>query len=48
MTVVTTSEDVLKELGECKCGCGETHSVSCEVPYCWKCGAKMDEEVDDG
>lgn len=25
MNAVTSSEDVLKELGECKCGCGETH-----------------------
>ena len=25
-----------------RCGCGEEHSISCEVPYCWRCGAKMD------
>lgn len=25
-----------------RCGCGEVHSISCEVPYCWRCGAKMD------
>ena len=25
------------------CGCGENHYPIVEVPYCWKCGAKMDE-----
>lgn len=25
-----------------RCGCGEEHSITCEVPYCWRCGAKMD------
>jgi hypothetical protein len=28
-----------------KCGAGETHRLDVPVPYCWKCGAKMDEEV---
>ena len=26
------------------CGCGESHNPIVEVPYCWKCGAKMDRE----
>lgn len=25
-----------------RCGCDEEHSINCEVPYCWHCGAKMD------
>ena len=25
-----------------KCGAGETHRLDVPVPYCWKCGAKMD------
>ena len=29
-----------------KCGAGETHRLDAPAPYCWKCGAKMDEEVD--
>ena len=24
------------------CGRGESHNPIVEVPYCWKCGAKMD------
>ena len=24
------------------CGSGESHNPIVEVPYCWKCGAKMD------
>ena len=36
------------------CGSGESHNPIVEVPYCWKCGAKMDtqgeneEEEDNG
>lgn len=26
------------------CGRGESHNPIVEVPYCWKCGAKMDGE----
>ena len=25
------------------CGRGESHNPIVEVPYCWKCGAKMNE-----
>lgn len=25
------------------CGSGECHAPEVNVPYCWKCGAKMDE-----
>lgn len=25
------------------CGRGESHNPIVEVPYCWKCGAKMDK-----
>ena len=28
------------------CGSGESHNPIVEVPYCWKCGAKMDEHGD--
>ena len=29
---------------ECsECGAGDLHAKSQDVPYCWKCGAKMDE-----
>lgn len=24
------------------CGCGDYHYPIVEVPYCWKCGARMD------
>lgn len=28
---------------ECsECGAGDLHAKSQEVPYCWKCGAKME------
>lgn len=27
------------------CGAGESHRPNCEVPFCWKCGAVMDEET---
>ena len=31
---------------ECsKCGMGDQHNPNVNVPYCWFCGAKMDEEV---
>lgn len=30
---------------ECsKCGMGDRHNSNVNVPYCWFCGAKMDEE----
>lgn len=30
---------------ECSnCHAGDEHAVSVEVPYCWKCGARMDGE----
>ena len=29
------------------CGAGELHAAGMIVPYCWKCGAKMDGGVDD-
>ena len=30
---------------ECSnCGYWDTHGADVEVPYCWHCGAKMDEE----
>ena len=25
------------------CGSGECHAPEVNVPYCWKCGSKMDE-----
>lgn len=29
---------------ECSvCGAGDTHAEGVKVPYCWKCGTKMDE-----
>ena len=28
------------------CGSGECHVPEVNVPYCWKCGAKMDEKID--
>ena len=27
------------------CGAGDVHADDAEVPYCWHCGAVMDEEV---
>lgn len=27
------------------CGAGDVHADDVEVPYCWHCGAVMDEEV---
>ena len=27
------------------CGFHDTHSPTVEVPYCWHCGARMDEKV---
>ena len=33
---------------ECShCKCGDDHDPKTIVPYCWYCGAKMDEEVDN-
>ncbi len=30
---------------ECsKCGMGDQHNPNINVPYCWFCGAKMDED----
>ena len=29
------------------CGAGDLHAKDTVVPYCWKCGAKMDGENDD-
>lgn len=29
-----------------ECGKGDTRAISQRVPYCWWCGAKMDEEVE--
>ena len=26
------------------CGAGDTHAEGVHVPYCWHCGAKMEEE----
>lgn len=28
------------------CGRGESHNPIVEVPYCWKCGAKMNTHVE--
>ena len=25
------------------CGAGDLHATTAEVPYCWKCGAKMED-----
>ena len=30
------------------CGAGELHADGMIVPYCWKCGAKMDGGAEDG
>lgn len=29
------------------CGSGESHNPIVEVPYCWKCGAKMDAQGEE-
>lgn len=29
------------------CQHGDTHAVGVEVPFCWYCGAKMEEEEDN-
>lgn len=29
------------------CGRGESHNPIVEVPYCWKCGAKMDAQGEE-
>lgn len=29
------------------CGAGDVHADDAEVPYCWHCGAVMDEVVKD-
>lgn len=32
-------------LYECsECHKGDIHAKECKVPYCWNCGAKMDQE----
>lgn len=28
-----------------ECGAGDQHAVGVEVPYCWKCGAKMQDST---
>ena len=36
-------------LYECsECHKGDIHAKECEVPYCWNCGARMDQEEKDG
>lgn len=30
------------------CGAGDVHADDAEVPYCWHCGAVMDEVVKNG
>ena len=35
-------------LYECsECHKGDIHAKTCKVPYCWNCGAKMDESGED-
>jgi len=30
------------------CLAGDSHAKSVSVPYCWKCGARMDAQREDG
>ena len=33
---------------ECsECGYSDEHAIDVKVPYCWHCGAKMDEEKEN-
>lgn len=29
------------------CGAGDVHAAGVTVPYCWKCGARMEGDQDD-
>lgn len=42
--VIEPNEDGNAQYMCSRCGWGDTHAPTMEVPYCWKCGAPMKGE----